>query len=134
MVIAGANPGSTTVQVTNSGGGTLNFSAASDAPWLTVSPESGAAPQGLQISADGGGLAVGTYTGHITVNASGVQGSPQVITVTFTISSAIVQSQPGDWLTVHHDSARTGFAADENTLTTSNIGNLALAWTAPLDG
>ncbi len=134
MVVAGANPGATIVQVTNSGGGTIAFNASSDASWLSVSPASGSAPAGLQILATGAGMAVGTYTAHVTVTATGVQGSPQIITVTLTVSPVVVQSQPGDWLTIDHDPARTGFTPDETALTTSNVGTLNLAWSASLDG
>ena len=134
MAVAGASPGASSLQVTNSGGGAITFNAASDAPWLAVSPSAGNAPAALQISANGSGMSVGAYTGHVTVAAAGVQGSPQTITVTLNISPVIVQSQPGDWLTVDHDTARTGFNPDETALTTSNAANLALAWSAPLDG
>jgi outer membrane protein assembly factor BamB len=134
MTIGGAQPSAGSIQVTNSGGSSLSFGAASDAAWLSVTPTSASAPATLQISADGTGLAVGTYTGHVTVTASGVQGSPQTITVTFNIAQSVVQSQPGDWLQVHHDSMRTGFASDETTLSPSNVGTLALSWSAALDG
>jgi len=81
----GANPASQTANVTNTGTGTLNFTAGSDSSWLTVTPASGTAPQALQVSATVGTLAAGTYTGHITVTSAGAQGSPGSITVTFTV-------------------------------------------------
>ncbi len=87
-VVGGSNPSPATVNVTNTGGGTISFTAASDSTWLSVSPASGTAPQTLQISAAVVGLAAGTYTGHVTVTATGVQGSPATITVTLTVSSA----------------------------------------------
>src|SRR3954471_7905207 len=55
-VQGGSNPSSQTISVTNSGTGVLNFTAASDSAWLTVSPSSGTAPQTLQIGANIGGL------------------------------------------------------------------------------
>jgi len=81
----GTNPTSQTANVTNTGTGTLNFTAASDSSWLTVTPASGTAPQALQVSATVGTLAAGTYTGHITVTSAGAQGSPTSVTVTFTV-------------------------------------------------
>jgi BACON domain-containing protein len=75
------------VNVTNSGNGTLTFTATSDSPWLTVSPGSGTAPALIGISALLGNLAVGTYTGHVTVTASGAENSPATITVTFVVAS-----------------------------------------------
>ena len=134
IVQGSANPSPAAVNVTNNGGGTLTFTTSSDSSWLTVSQNSTTAPATLQIGASGTGLAVGVYTGHVAVSATGVQGSPQVITVTFTISQAQPVTQPGDWLTIDHDPARTGFASDETTLSVSNVGNLVQSWAAPLDG
>ncbi len=83
----GANPSPANPSVTNTSGGTLSFAAASDASWLTVTPANGFAPQTLQVSSTIGSLTAGTYTGHVTVTAPGVQGSPAVTTVTLTIGS-----------------------------------------------
>ena len=75
------------VSVTNTGtGGALNFTATSDSSWLTVAPASGTTPGTLTITAVLGSLAVGTYTGHVTVTATGAQGSPATITVTFMVN------------------------------------------------
>lgn len=74
------------IDLSNSGTGTLAFSAASDAPWLTVTPTSGAAPQTLQVSAAAGTLAPGMYAGHVTVTASGAAGSPATVTVSFLVA------------------------------------------------
>ena len=84
----GANPSPTTLGVTNSGTGTLNFTVATDQPWLSVTPGSGTAPQSLQVVAATGTLAPGTYTGHVTITAPGAQNSPASSTVTFTIAAA----------------------------------------------
>ena len=91
----GANPTSQAVNVTNTGTGTLNFTAGSDSSWLTVTPTSGTAPQPLQISAIVGTLAAGTYTGHITVTSAGAQGSPSSITVTFTVATPATPAAGG---------------------------------------
>ena len=75
------------VNVTNTGtGGALNFTATSDSSWLTVAPASGTTPGTVTVTAVLGSLAVGTYTGHITVTAAGAQGSPATITVTFMVN------------------------------------------------
>jgi len=134
IVQGSADPSPAPVNVVNSGGGTLTFTTASDTSWLHVTPGSASAPASLQITASGAGLAVGVYTGHVAVSAMGVQGSPQVITVAFTISQVQAVSQPGDWLTIDHDPARTGFASDETTLSVSNVDNLVQNWATPLDG
>jgi Viral BACON domain len=81
------DPATVDVSVTNSGGGALTFTATSDSPWLTVTPGSGTAPDSLGVGALLGSLAVGTYTGHVTVTAAGAQDSPATITVTFVVAT-----------------------------------------------
>lgn len=66
------------VAVTNSGGGSLVWSAASDSPWLTVTTTANA----LTLTANPAGLATGTLHGSITVTAGGASNSPQTISVT----------------------------------------------------
>ena len=88
------NPAPASIDLTNTGTGTLNFTAASDAAWLTVAPASGTAPQTLQLSAAVGTMAANTYTGHITVTAADAQGSPALITVTFTVGAQAASNAP----------------------------------------
>src|SRR5262249_3070903 len=52
----GANPANQSLSITNTGGGTLNWSATSNASWLSVSPASGTAPSTLTASVDITGL------------------------------------------------------------------------------
>src|SRR5580704_12230944 len=80
------NPAPVSVSVSNTGGGTLTFTATTDSPWLTVSPTSGTAPQTLQVSATVGTLPVGTNTGHVTITAAGVTGSPATVTASFLVA------------------------------------------------
>jgi hypothetical protein len=122
------DPVSAIVNVNNTGSGTLDFNAASDSQWLTVTPGTASAPATLQISAWGAGLDLGTYTGHITITASGAQNSPAVILVNLTVAKS------ADWLMVDHDASRSGNAADETTITTSNVGGLQLNWSVAVDG
>lgn len=86
--IAGdAVPASQTISISNSGGGTLSWSANSNASWLSVTP-SGTAPSTLTISANPNGLNVGSYSGAITLTATGATNSPQTITVALSITAA----------------------------------------------
>jgi hypothetical protein len=84
----GGNPATQTASVTNSGGGTLSYTLSSDQTWLTAAPASGNAPQTLTVTAATGTLTASTYSGHLTITATGVQGSPATVTVTFNVSSA----------------------------------------------
>jgi hypothetical protein len=85
-VQGGTNPAAVSVTVSNTGDGTLTFTAASDSPWLTVTPTSGTAPQTLQISAAVGGLPISMNTGRITITAAGVTGSPATVTIGFFVT------------------------------------------------
>jgi glucose/arabinose dehydrogenase/PKD repeat protein len=80
------NPASKTLSVTNSGGGSLSFTASDDAPWLSVTPGSGSAPATLTAAVNISGLAPGDHTATITVDGSGVNGSPKQIPVTLTVA------------------------------------------------
>ena len=83
----GANPASQSLSITNTGGGTLNWSASSNQTWLSVSPASGTAPSTTTVSANITGLAAGTYNGAITITATGATNSPVSVPVTLTVTS-----------------------------------------------
>jgi hypothetical protein len=76
------------LDVTNTGGGTLSFTAADDAAWLSVAPASGSAPAAVTATVNQAGLAVGTYNATITVTAAGATGSPKTVPVTLTVEAA----------------------------------------------
>ncbi len=59
----------------------------SNQPWLKVTPIAGTAPLRLTVTTDRTGLAVGTYTGTITVDSDATQGPQSTsIPVTMTVS------------------------------------------------
>lgn len=82
----GANPANKTVSITNTGdaGTTLAWTATDNAAWLSVTA-SGTAPSTLTASIDTTGLAAGTYTGTITIAATGATNTPQTVGVTLTV-------------------------------------------------
>jgi hypothetical protein len=125
---SGAEPAPVPVNVTNTGTGTLSYTTNSDSAWLTVTPPSGSAPSTLQVSASPAGLAIGSYTGHVTVTATGAENSPAVITVYLAVVPAV------DWSMVDHDTSRSGNAAEETTINNTNVGNLSWSWSASVDG
>ena len=83
QTLNGTAPGSQTVQLTSSV--PRNYTASSSSPWLSVGPASGTTPASLTVTANGAGLALGTYQGSITVNGAG---APFTIPVTLTIAAA----------------------------------------------
>ncbi|MBH0179908.1 MAG: BACON domain-containing protein, partial [Nitrospira sp.] len=81
----GANPGYQTLTITNTGGGTLNWTASESAGWLSLSQTSGSGDASVRVSVTTGTLAVGTYSRAITIGATGA--SSVTVSVTFTITA-----------------------------------------------
>src|SRR5258708_8135656 len=90
------NPPAQTVTAYNEGTGTLNWTATSNVAWLRGSPSSGATPGSLRVSINPAGLASGTYTGTITVSASGSNTPAQTISVSLTVSNLLLFSNFSD--------------------------------------
>ncbi len=90
-----ANPVPQTVNVYNEGGGVLNWSASSNAGWLTVTP-SGTTPGTLSVSVNASGLAIGTYTGTITVSSPQATNGPQTISVSLVVTNLYLFSNFAD--------------------------------------
>jgi ABC-type arginine/histidine transport system permease subunit len=84
--LGGSAPASQTVNITNGGGGTLAWSATSGASWLTVSPNSGVGSGVLTVGINTAGLTAQTYTGAVTVTASGATNSPQTVSVVLNVA------------------------------------------------
>lgn len=68
--VGGAFPPPANLSVSNSGSGSLSFTAVANQAWLQLSPLSGTVPNNIQVSAVTAGLSAGTYTGQITVTGS----------------------------------------------------------------
>jgi unsaturated chondroitin disaccharide hydrolase len=83
-----AGPAAQTLDVVNTGGGSLPFTASASAPWLTVSASGPAAPATLTVTGSQAGLAPGTYNATVTVDGGGASGSPRSVPVTLTIAAA----------------------------------------------
>jgi subtilase family serine protease len=67
----GCNTYRQTVDLENIGGGIIDWSAAANAPWLSVTPTSGSRPGFLTITANPAGLTPGPlYSGNVTVTAA----------------------------------------------------------------
>jgi hypothetical protein len=81
-----SNPANQTINITNTGGGTLNWTANDNAPWLTVTPTSGTAPSTLTASVNISGLTAGTYSGTITISATGATNTPVSVPVTLQLN------------------------------------------------
>jgi hypothetical protein len=71
------------LSISNTGGGTLNWTSTKSATWIKRSPTYGTAPSTMKVWEEGTGLPVGTYYGHIKVWATGATNSPQTVKITF---------------------------------------------------
>jgi hypothetical protein len=69
------------VYITNTGGGTLNWTSTKSATWIKRSPKSGTAPYTMRVWVDGTGLPQGTYYGRLKVWATGATNSPQTVDI-----------------------------------------------------
>ncbi len=85
--VGGAAPAAQTVSVTNTGGGTLNWSATNGTAWLGVSPATGTNSGTLTLTADISTSSAGTYTGNVTVSSAGASNDPQIMTVTLVVAA-----------------------------------------------
>ncbi len=92
--IAGATSDNEDLVISNTGGGTLAWTAGDDAAWLSLTPISGSGYSTLTVSVDSTGLAAGTYTGTITVNAADAANTPQTVAVTYKVYQSGSTSPP----------------------------------------
>jgi hypothetical protein len=105
--VGGANPASQTLEIWNSGGDTLSYTVEDDKNWLSVYPTSGTSTAippapgphtAHSLSVSISGLAVGTYSGTITIRDPLASNNPKEIPVTLTISSVTI---PAEWTNQH---------------------------------
>jgi hypothetical protein len=85
-VIVGNNPDDQTMEITNAGGGSLDFTLSKLRDWLTLDPVSGTAPATITLSVNTAGLAVGVYYDTITVAATGASNTPVTVPVTLNVT------------------------------------------------
>ncbi|HWB99185.1 MAG TPA: N,N-dimethylformamidase beta subunit family domain-containing protein [Bryobacteraceae bacterium] len=106
-----SNPPAQIVEISNEGTGSLSWTATSSAPWLLVSPASGNVPSSLSISVNTSGLASGTYTGTVTINAPGAANTPQTVPVSLVVTSLLLSSNFDDGTTEGWLSSPLGLAS-----------------------
>ena len=63
----GGNPAAQTLNISNTGGGTLSWSVSNNATWLALSPASGTGNGAVTVSVTTGTLTAGTYNGVVTL-------------------------------------------------------------------
>jgi len=81
---------SQTFNITNTGQGTLNWTASASASWLSISPTAGATttqPDVITVTVNPTGLTSNVYAAPVTISASGATNSPQEELVTLVITA-----------------------------------------------
>jgi hypothetical protein len=68
--------------ISNTGGGTLNWTSTKNASWIKRSPRYGTGPSTMKVWVDGTGLPKGTYYGKLKVWATGATNSPLTVYIT----------------------------------------------------
>jgi hypothetical protein len=91
-----ANPPNEAFDISNGGGGTLDWSASEYADWLTISPDTGASSSGMDTitaAVDVAGKRAGNYHSTVTISAPGASNNPQTIEVSLN-SRPMLQQHP----------------------------------------
>ena len=78
-VMGDSRTGSQRFLVSNSGGGTLDWTASVSAAWIQVSPLNGTADMIVTVSIDAAGLTPGSYTDTISISDPKADNSPAVL-------------------------------------------------------
>lgn len=134
-IAAGANPSPQTLRISNSGSGSLNWTAqaatVTGGNWLNLSAISGSAtavaPSLLQINASVGGLAAGVYSGTITVR-NNAGGNPVVVNVIYNVMPAAPVLQLGQ-TGLRLTGIPGGSTTPVQDFAVGNVGQGTLTWT-----
>jgi len=114
----GGDPAPQSLNLSNSGSGTLQWIATSYDGWLQVSPTSGSGPATLSLSANINGLAAGAYQGYVQIFSNG---GSQPVPVSLLVSAP---AAPPQILSVTPNSIATDQAAATTlTITGANFDN-----------
>ena len=131
--VGGANPASQNLSITNTGSGTLSWTASDNQPWLSVSPTSGTAPSTATVSVATAGLSSGTHNGAITLSANGATNTPVTVPVTLTVSAAPVPTIGVSPANLSFTGAMGGANPAPKSLSITNAGGGTLSWAASDD-
>lgn len=122
----GGNPAAQALTISNTGGGTLTWSASDTATWLTLSPASGTGTGAMTLTVATGTLTTGTYTTTLTLSATGA--APVSVPVTFTVipASTTITLTPSS---LSYSGVQGGSTPANQSVTVTSNGS----WTASSD-
>ena len=112
------NPPSKPLNVSNSGGGYLDWSLSENADWLILSPTSGTSAgeaRAVDVLVDIGAMSAGDYSTAITISAPRASNTPETIAVNLSIvppSPELSEEQPGElsFTAAQYVNTRYGFS------------------------
>jgi uncharacterized protein (TIGR03437 family) len=130
--VGGSAPAAQSIDITNSGTGTLAWTATVSQSWMSLSASSGTAPSTPTVSVSPSGLSAGTYTGTVQIAANGASNSPVSVGVTLTVApSTPALAVTPQSLTFQYTAG--GAAPAVQTLSIANSGTGTIAWAATAD-
>lgn len=131
--ITAGQSGTQAIQITNTGTGTLNWTASvtQGANWLSVQPTSGTAPATATLTMNASALTAGTYVGRVRISGqAGVVGSPVDVTVNLTVTAPAAPRLSIDPTSITL-SVQSGQSSTQQ-VQIANTGAGTLSWTAAL--
>ncbi|TKB95636.1 MAG: hypothetical protein E8D41_00305 [Nitrospira sp.] len=124
----GSNPTAQTLSLSNTGGGTLTWSASESTPWLGLSATSGTGNGSMAVTVATGSLTVGTHNGTITLTGGA---TPVTIPVSFIVSAApAIGASP---TALSFTAQQGGGNPAAQTVTINNTGGGTLSWSVSHD-
>lgn len=90
-IAGGSNPAPQLLNITNTGGGTLDWSVSNTESWLSLFPTSGTGDGAATVSADITGLGFGTYYDTVVVSDPNATNNPVKVPVRLTVASDLPQ-------------------------------------------
>jgi hypothetical protein len=115
------------LRVTNSGSGTVTWTASKGQPWVTLSKSAGGVPDDIGVTLDPSGLPAGTYRDTIVLTSPQALNSPVEVPIDFAIQQPGLVVSPG---TITDASMVGETTRRVHTVTVSNSGGGPLAWSA----
>jgi uncharacterized protein (TIGR03437 family) len=129
--VNGSNPVAQILSVTSTNGSvSFTAAAASTGGWLSVSSPSGPTNTTVQVSVNTKGLAVGPYSGTVTITSPGATGSPITIPISLTVTALPVLITTPTTLTFNYLTGSPAPAGQSVAVTTSNNASAAYTVTA----
>ncbi len=127
----GSNPAGQTVAISNTGSGTLNWIAVSNASWLSLNGAnsvSGTNSGSFTANVNPSGLAVGNYNASITISATGATNTPQTVSATLTVTAAPTPTIGLSTTALSFTGVQGGTNPASQSVTITNSGSGTLSW------